>query len=619
MSTAVAGPGASVAPDPKPGPGGGAAAGAPASSAGLVADVLRLRAVLRDQRPLFLLSVGLVVAMQLCAATVSGLTAWTSARVAADRLDGVALWLALLAVAVCLMGLLTWLESWWSHVLAYRVLSTMRLVVHAAIGRIAPGGLAGRRTGEVAGAAVNDVEQLEWFYAHTAGATVASVVSPLVVAGVGVALTGPVGVLPAVGLLALLVPLWFLGPVQARQGERVRAELTALKSDTLEGAQGLRDLLTLDATNARVDLVVERTRQVQQARLAFNLRSGAESALADLVMAAVSVAVLAVLAAGVRSGRVDPVLVPVAVVLVFHTFAPVTGVFAMWQRLGEMAAAARRVDDVAGAPSPVSDDGATGEPFDGTGDLELHGISAGYGSRTVLRDLELHVPHGQFLALVGASGAGKTTLAHLLVRFADPHAGTVRLGGRDLRTLAAHQVRERVVLVPQSSYAMRATLRENLLLARPGATDEQMLHALRATALGELVDTLDGGLDAPVGEGGGTLSGGQLQRLAIARALLLDPPVLVLDEPVAHLDALAEAELNTTLRETRRGRTTVVVAHRVSTIRAADRVVLLAAGRVVADGTHDELLTRSPEYRRLVGDELADPTGAATDATTGGR
>ncbi|MGL5817172.1 MAG: ABC transporter ATP-binding protein [Phycicoccus sp.] len=589
------------------------------SSAGLVADVLRLRRMLRDQRRLFLLSVGLIVSMQLCAATVSALTAWTTARVAADRLDGVGLWLALIAITVCLIGMLTWLESWWSHVLAYRVLSAMRLVVHASIGRIAPGGLAGRRTGEVAGAAVNDVEQLEWFYAHTAGATVASLLSPLVVVSAGVALVGPVGALPAVGLLALLVPLWFLGPVQARQGEQVRAELTALKADTLEGAQGLRDLLTLDAAGARTDLVIERTREVQRARLVFNLRAGAESALADVAMAAVSIGVLAALGSGVRSGQVDPVVVPVAVILVFYTFAPVTGVFSMWQRLGEMAAAARRVDDVALATSPVTDAAATDQPFDGHGDLQLRDVEAGYGNRTVLDGLDLHVPTGQFVALVGPSGAGKTTLAHLLVRFADPGAGTVLVGGRDLRTVAADRVRERVVLVPQTSYALRASLRENLLLARPDATDEQMLDALRAAALGDLTDTLDGGLDARVGEGGGTLSGGQLQRLAVARALLLDPAVLVLDEPVAHLDALAEAELNASLRRTRRGRTTVVVAHRVSTIRAADRVLLLHAGRVVGDGTHDELLAGSPEYRSLVDEESADLSGSAADTNPEGR
>ncbi len=572
----------------------------PAGSRELLDGVLSLRGVLADQRPLFVASVSLIVGMQLCAAAVSALTAYLSARIAVEYLDRLGLWIAILAIAVVLLGVLTWLESWWSHVLAYRVLARLRLVVHAAIGRIAPGGLAGRRTGEVAGAAVNDVEQLEWFYAHTAGASLAAVISPLVLTAVSVALVGPPALMLLAGLLVLLVPLWLLAPLQARQGEAIRAELSALKAETLEGAQGLRDLLTLNAMDRQIARFVRRTETLQRRRRTFNLRAGAESALADGVIAAAHLGMLAVLGGQVRAGELPPEVVPVAVVLVFHTFAPVAGVFAMWQRLGELSAAARRVHDVSQAPSPVDEAAASAEPFDGRGALELRGVDAGYGDATVLHGIDLAVPEGQTLALVGASGAGKSTLAHLLVRFADSTRGTVRLGGRDLRTVDSTQVRRRVVLVPQTAYAMRGTLRSNLALAWPEATDAAMIAALRRAALGELLDALPDGLDTPIGEGGATLSGGQLQRLSIARALLLDPAVLILDEPVAHLDALAEAELNAAVRELRRGRTTILIAHRASTIRSADRVVLLDAGRVAADGVHDDLLAASAAYADLL-------------------
>lgn len=572
----------------------------PGGTRDLLDGVLSLRGVLADQRPLFVASVALIVGMQLCAAAVSALTAYLSSRIAIAHLDGIGLWIAILAISVALLGVLTWLESWWSHVLAYRVLARLRLVVHAAIGRIAPGGLAGRRTGEVAGAAVNDVEQLEWFYAHTAGASLAAVISPLVLASVGFALVGAPALMLLAGLIVLLVPLWLLAPVQARQGEAIRAELSALKAETLEGAQGLRDLLTLNAMGRQIARVGRRTEALQHRRRTFNLRAGAESALADSVIAAANLGMLAVLGGQVRAGELSAAVVPVAVVLVFHTFAPVTGVFAMWQRLGELAAAARRVHDVARAPSPVDDGAATPEPFDGQGVLELCGVDAGYGATTVLHDIDLAIPEGQTIALVGASGAGKSTLAHLLVRFADPTRGSIRLGGRDLRTVDSDHVRRRVVLVPQTAYAMRGTLRSNLALARPDAGDAEMITALRQAALGELLDTLADGLDTSIGEGGATLSGGQLQRLSIARALLLDPAVLILDEPVAHLDALAEAELNAAVRELRRGRTTILIAHRASTIRSADRVVLIEAGRVVADGVHDELLVSSAAYADLL-------------------
>jgi ABC-type multidrug transport system fused ATPase/permease subunit len=581
----------------------------PRTTPELVGGVLSLRFVLREQRVLFGCSLALIVTMQLCAATVSALSAFVSAQVAVARFDGIWSWVAVLAIAIGLLGLLTWLESWWSHVLAYRVLSQLRLVMHAAIGRIAPGGLAGRRTGEVAGAAVNDVEQLEWFYAHTAGASIAALVTPLLLVGATFALVGPAALLLVLGLVALLVPLWWLAPAQARQGEAVRAELSALKADTLEGALGLRDLLSLNAMDRQIDRVVRRTETLQSRRRTFNLRAGAESSLADTVMAASHLGLLAVLGSQVRAGGLAPEVVPVAVVLVFHTFAPVTGVFAMWQRLGEMAAAARRVDEISQAPAPVDDRRVRPDPFDGRGLLQLTGVEAGYDGRRVLRGLSLEVPEGETVAVVGASGAGKSTLAHLLVRFADPAAGRISIGGRDLVTVAEDDVRREVVLVPQTAYALRGTLRSNLALADPEAGDARMVEALRQAALGELVDRLPEGLDTPIGEGGATLSGGQLHRLSVARALLIDPAVLVLDEPAAHLDALTEHELNTAVRALRRGRTTILIAHRVATILVADRVVLLAGGRIVAEGSHEALLASSPAYHDLLTHESGSPLG----------
>lgn len=579
----------------------------PRTTRELIGGVLSLRFVLREHRVLFGSSLALIVGMQLCAATVSGLSAFLSAQVAVARLEGIWSWVAVLAVAIGLLGLLTWLESWWSHVLAYRVLSQLRLVMHAAIGRIAPGGLAGRRTGEVAGAAVNDVEQLEWFYAHTAGATISALATPVVLVGATFALVGPPALLLVLGLVVLLVPLWWLGPVQARQGEAVRAELSALKADTLEGALGLRDLLSLNAMDRQIDRVVRRTEALQSRRRVFNLRAGAESSLADAVMAGSHLVLLAVLGSQVRAGELTPEVVPVAVVLAFHTFAPVTGVFAMWQRLGEMAAAARRVDEISRAPAPVDDRRVRPMPFDGRGELELIDVEAGYDGRRVLHELSWRVPEGETVAVVGASGAGKSTLAHLLVRFADPAAGRISIGGRDLATVAEDDVRREVVLVPQTAYALRGSIRSNLALADPEAGDARMAEALRQAALGELVDRLPMGLDTPIGEGGATLSGGQLHRLSVARALLIDPAVLILDEPAAHLDALTEHELNTAVRTIRRGRTTILIAHRVSTILVADRVVLLAEGRIVAEGSHEDLLASSPAYRELLTHESGPP------------
>lgn len=572
----------------------------PRTSRELIAAVLGLRDVLRDHRRLFTGSTLLILGMHLCTGAVSALSAYAMSRIVTLHLEGISLWIALLGIAVVLLGVLTWLESWWSHVLAYRVLSSMRLAIHAAIGRIAPSGLSRRRSGEVAGAAVGDIEQLEWFYAHTAGATISALITPVIFITGTTVLIGPSGLLLLIGAAALVIPLWFLAPVQSRQGEKVRAELTALKSETLEGAQGLREVLTLGATDRYLGRITERSTLLQRAKTRFALRSGVETAFAEAVTAAATVTLLAILAAAVREGRIGPEFIPVAVTLVFHSYAPITSVYSMWQRLGELAAAARRVRTITEAISPISDEHATEEPFDAAGDIEFTTIDAGYDGSTVLENLSLTIPAGQTVALVGPSGAGKTTLAHLLVRFIDPTSGTIGIGGRDLSTVQADQVRQQIVLVPQTSYALRATLRENLLLAEPEASDEQIRSALFDAALDETLTTLEDGLDTAIGEAGGTLSGGQLQRLAIARALLRDPQVLILDEPVAHLDAHSEARLATSLRRSRAGRTTLIIAHRLSTIREADQVVYLDHGQIQATGTHHQLLRDSPRYQALL-------------------
>jgi ABC-type multidrug transport system fused ATPase/permease subunit len=222
----------------------------------------------------------------------------------------------------------------------------------------------------------------------------------------------------------------------------------------------------------------------------------------------------------------------------------------------------------------------------------------------VLAGVSFDVRPGETVALVGASGAGKSTCAHLLLRLREVGAGRVTLGGHDLRDLPLETLRARVALVPQDVELFHGTLRDNLLLAQPQTTPEDLAQAVRRAGLDAVARDLPQGLDTPLGERGLLLSGGQRQRLAIARALLRDAPVLVLDEPAASLDRDSEAALQRALDELRAGRTTLVIAHRLATIRAADRVVVLAGGRVIQSGRHAELAASAGRYRRLLGAQL---------------
>ena len=217
-----------------------------------------------------------------------------------------------------------------------------------------------------------------------------------------------------------------------------------------------------------------------------------------------------------------------------------------------------------------------------------------------LSEVSFEAAAGSTIALVGSSGAGKTTVANLLLRFWDPDAGAVRLAGTDLRKLSLDGLRQHIALVAQDTYLFNDTLEANIRLARPDASEAEIDRALQQAALSEFVSTLPQGLQTRVGDRGVQLSGGQRQRIAIARAFLKDAPILVLDEATSHLDTVSESHVREALNALMVDRTTIVIAHRLSTIRAANLILVLDGGRVVESGTHTQLVARRGFYARLV-------------------
>ncbi|MFF8450855.1 ABC transporter ATP-binding protein [Streptomyces leeuwenhoekii] len=255
------------------------------------------------------------------------------------------------------------------------------------------------------------------------------------------------------------------------------------------------------------------------------------------------------------------------------------------------------VPSAASGPSPAG----PGNPADPAPPaLELAGVRFGYvPDRPVLRGVSLTVPRHGLVALVGRSGAGKSTLFSLVARLYEPDAGTIRFDGRPAASLGRRESRAGIALVDQNTHVLEGTLRENLTYAAPGAGEDEILRVVRLARLGPVVRRLPGGLDGRLGDRGGTLSAGERQRVALARALLARPRLLLLDEPTSHLDAVNEAALARTLSEATADCAVLVIAHRLSTVQHADRIVVLDDGRTVASGRHDELLTTSPVYREL--------------------
>jgi ABC-type multidrug transport system fused ATPase/permease subunit len=237
---------------------------------------------------------------------------------------------------------------------------------------------------------------------------------------------------------------------------------------------------------------------------------------------------------------------------------------------------------------------------DGQGAIEFRDATVAYeGSEPVLRDVSLAIDAGETVALVGPTGSGKTTLAALIPRLYDPVEGSVWIDGVDVRTVDPESLRHQVALVSDDAFLFSASLRENIAYARPEASDADVDRAASLAGLDEVIGSLPDGLETLVGERGLTLSGGQRQRVAIARALIQDPRILILDDATSSLDATTEARVKEALREVMKGRTTVIIGHRLSTIALADRIAVLDDGQLVAVGTHDELVERSELYREI--------------------
>ena len=273
----------------------------------------------------------------------------------------------------------------------------------------------------------------------------------------------------------------------------------------------------------------------------------------------------------------------------------------MWVGQAQRATAAgERIFEIMDAPEEIADRPAAIELSPGGGELRFDSVRFEYSDgRPVLEDVDLQVPAGRTIALIGHTGSGKTTLTSLVPRFYDATEGRVLVDGVDVRDVKLHSLRRSIGVISQDPFLFSATVRENITFGAPDLGDEDVERVARLAQAHEFVERLPDGYDTVIGERGITLSGGQRQRLAIARAIAVDPRILILDDATASVDATTEAKIRLGLREAMRGRTTLIIAHRLSTISLADEIVVLDAGRIVDRGTHDELLERSPVYRDI--------------------
>jgi len=508
-----------------------------------------------------------------------------------------------LGVVVVARALFAFAESWLAHDLAFRLLAVLRHWIFWGVERIAPGGLVRRRSGDLTAAAMQDAEKLEVFYAHTLIETIVVAVIPTT----GLVLLALLHPLLALALLPVLllmatVPAWLMGRAN-RQGREVRHLAGQLQSEVLDDIQGLREVLLFDRRAEWLDRLDRAGRELTRAQLRFGVRAGAEVAAANTTAALGILVALIVATLLVEQRELPGRLAPLAVtVAAFSVGAIVRYVTLVGNNQGQVFGSADRIFALLNAERPVIDTGRSAPPPAGVVGARFEGVTFRYAPDLppAVADVSFEVPAGQTVAVVGPSGAGKSTLAYLLMRFWDVEAGRITLNAVDVRELPTEALRELIGYVPQDPFLFHDTIANNIRIARPEASDEALRAAARAARADLFIERMPEGYETVVGDRGAKLSGGERQRLAIARALLKNAPLLVMDEPTSMLDAFSERELREAMEQARAGRTVFVIAHRLATIRGADRIVVVDGGRIVESGKHDDLLARGGLYARLV-------------------
>ncbi len=505
-----------------------------------------------------------------------------------------------LAALIAGRGLATWGSSATAHFVAVQVKSDLRRRLLAHMMALGPAYARSERSGELVNTATEGIESLHAYFADYLPGLLTAALVPLLI----LVVIFPLDLMTGFVLLltAPLIPLFMIliGRVAGAVAQRQYGALSRMSAHFLDVMQGLTTLKLFNRSRRQVETIRRITDQFRETTMGV-LRIAFISALALELLATLSVAIVAV-EVGVR--LLDDGLpfqqALFLLVLAPDYYLPLRALGTKFHAGTEGAAAAERIFAILETPTPPQPQQV--QPIPQTLHIRFDDVRLAYddGERPALNGVTFELPPGNRVALVGPTGGGKSTVAGLLLRFLEPDSGTIHVGDTPLYAIDAAAWRQQIAWVPQQPYLFNASIADNIRLGRPDAPLDAVIAAAQQAGAHTFINALPQGYETIAGERGARLSGGQAQRIAIARAFLKDAPLLLLDEATSSLDPETEAVIEATLARLMQGRTSLVIAHRLSTVYQADHILVMAGGRIVDQGTHDDLLARSGIYRDLV-------------------
>lgn len=518
-----------------------------------------------------------------------------------STLTPIVLWILVL---IALRAGLLWLREISSMATASAVKYSLRRRLYAHLLALGPGYLEHTRTGTVQSILVDGVESLEAYMGYYLPQALVALIGPFFILVYLLFLDPLVGVLTCIGVI--LVPfapnLW--NRVLGEYGQSHWRAYSALNAQFLDSMQGMTTLKAFSASQQFGQKLREKSTELYRATMAQLSISLIQSGIVNFAMSAGTALAVAIGAVRLTQGALAFPELIIILFLVGECFRPLTDLSNYWHQGYMGYTASKSIFDLLDTKPTVSN---VASPVIATttttrAELTFHQVSFAYadGTRPALHDLSFTVAPHATVALVGRSGAGKSTVVALALRFFDPQRGKVLLDGHDIRTYSLESLRGMMAVVSQDTYLFHGTIADNLRLGKPDATQEELAAAAHAANIHSFITSLPDGYATAMGERGLRLSGGERQRIAIARSLLKDAPILILDEATSSVDAANEAAIQDALDRLTANRTTLVIAHRLSTVIQADRIVVLEQGQMVETGSHTELLTQQGAYAQLV-------------------